>query len=291
MKSTHLVALPLLTLAVACASTAPSPELVDARRAYDAARVSPAANYTPSRVLEAKQALDRAERAHQDDAGSDEEKSHAYVAERRSELAVVYGQYEKDMHDRAASELAYRQRQDALRKQAEGQAENAQHALDTTRQNLISTRNDLTQEQQARMKAESTAAAAMASLDQIARVKEESRGTVITLDGSVLFVSGKSELLPIAQKKLDDVAKALNDIDEQQKIVIEGHTDSNGNDDSNMRLSQQRADSVKNYLVSRGVKADRVTSVGKGESTPVASNDTAEGRANNRRVEIIVQKK
>ncbi|HEY3493382.1 MAG TPA: OmpA family protein, partial [Polyangiaceae bacterium] len=173
---------------------------------------------------------------------------------------------------------------------AEGTAENTQRALESTRENLMSTRANLTQEQQARQKAESTAAAALASLDQIARVKEEARGMVITLDGSVLFVSGKAELLPIAQKKLDDVAKALNDIDEQQKIVIEGHTDSNGNDDSNLRLSQQRADSVKNYLVSRGVKADRVQSVGKGEAQPVATNETAEGRANNRRVEIVVQK-
>jgi outer membrane protein OmpA-like peptidoglycan-associated protein len=290
MKSVIFMPLSLITLA-ACSSAGPSPQLIDARRAYDVARTSPAAAYTPSRVLEAKQALERAERAHQDDPASQEEVSHAYVAQRRAELAVIYGSYEKAIHDREAQEQAYKQRQDALRKQAEGVAENSQRALDATQQNLVATRNTLTAEQQARKQAESTAAAALASLDQIARVKEESRGTVITLDGSVLFVSGKAELLPIAQKKLDDVAKALSEIDEQQKVTIEGHTDSNGNDDSNLRLSQQRADSVRTYLVSRGVKAERIQAVGKGEAQPVASNDSPEGRANNRRVEIIIQKK
>jgi outer membrane protein OmpA-like peptidoglycan-associated protein len=199
----------------------------------------------------------------------------------------MYGNYERDVRAKTASEQAYRERQDALRRQAEGAAESTREALEKTQQNLLATRKDLTKEQQARMarmEAEKTAAAALASLDQIARVKEEARGTVITLDGSVLFLSGKAELLPIAQRKLDDVAKALNDINENQKVVIEGHTDSNGNDDSNLRLSQQRADAVRTYLVSRGVKAERVTALGKGEAQPVASNDTAEGRANNRRV-------
>jgi outer membrane protein OmpA-like peptidoglycan-associated protein len=290
MKPIHFAPLSLLVLA-ACAQTGPSTALVDARRAYDSARSSPAAQYTPSRLLEARQALERAESAYRDDPGSDEEHSYAYVAQRRAELAVIYGQYEQDLRARAASEQAYKERQDALRRQAENTAQSTQQALESTRENLLATRSTLTQEQQARKNAEQTAQAALASLDQIARVKEEARGTVITLDGSVLFVSGKSELLPIAQKKLDDVAKALNDLGEQQQVVIEGHTDSNGNDDSNLRLSQQRADSVRTYLVSRGVKAERVQAVGKGEAQPVASNDTAEGRANNRRVEIIVQKR
>jgi outer membrane protein OmpA-like peptidoglycan-associated protein len=258
--------------------------LIDARRAYESARTSQAATYTPSRVLEAKQALDRAERAHEDDANSNEERSLAYIAQRRAELAVVYGNYELDQRNKKVAEQNYRARSDALRKNAEATAANSQQQLDSTRQNLASTRGQLAE-------AESRAAAAMASLEQVARVKEESRGTVITLDGSVLFVSGKSELLPIAQKKLDDVAKALNDVDESQKVVIEGHTDSNGDDAFNMTLSQQRADSVRTYLVSRGVKPERITASGKGETQPLATNATPEGRANNRRVEIIIQKK
>jgi outer membrane protein OmpA-like peptidoglycan-associated protein len=153
----------------------------------------------------------------------------------------------------------------------------------------IQTKNrELESERKARQEAEKNAAAAVASLREIAQVKEESRGTVITLDGAVLFVTGKSELMPLARQKLDEVAKAMQDLDDKQTIVVEGHTDSKGNDDANMVLSQARAESVRSYLVSRGVKAERISAVGRGEAQPVASNDTPEGRANNRRVEIVI---
>jgi outer membrane protein OmpA-like peptidoglycan-associated protein len=297
MKAT-LTALLLSLPAFGCASTGPTTELMDARRAYETARTSDQGRYAPDRVLEAKQALDRAERAHDDDAGSFDERSLAYIATRRSELAVLYGGYELDRRNRATYEATYRARQDELRRQAEGRADATQEALEGTRQTLGSTerslagtRAALTQEQAARKKAESATAAAIASLRQVAQVKEEARGTVITLDGAVLFLSAKSELLPIAQQKLDGVAKALGDTDEKQKITVLGHTDSNGNDDSNLRLSQARAESVRSYLIERGIKPERIQAVGKGETAPVAPNDTAEGRANNRRVEIIVEKR
>jgi outer membrane protein OmpA-like peptidoglycan-associated protein len=283
------VLLPLLALG--CASTGPTPELLDARRAYETARAAPEARYTPDRVLEAKQALDRAERAHQDDPGSNEEKGLAYIATRRAELAQIYGNYELDRRTREAAEANYKARQDQLRREAEGTAEASQRELQGTRERLGTVQGSLAQERDARKKAESTAAAAMASLEQVAKVKDDSRGTIITLDGSVLFVSGKADLLPIAQRKLDDVAKALNDTDASQKITVEGHTDSNGNDESNLKLSRDRAEAVRAYLVSRGVKSERIEAVGKGETTPLATNDSAEGRANNRRVEIVVQKK
>jgi outer membrane protein OmpA-like peptidoglycan-associated protein len=284
-----LCLLPLV--AVGCASTGPTPELLDARRAYETARTAPEARYTPDRVLEAKQALDRAERAHQDDPGSSEEKGLAYIATRRSELAVIYGNYELDQRKQEAAEVNYRARQDQLRREAEGTAQASQKELQGTRERLGTVQGSLAQEREARRKAESTAAAALASLEQVAKVKDDSRGTIITLDGSVLFVSGKAELLPIAQKKLDDVAKALNDTDESQKITVEGHTDSNGNDEFNLKLSRDRAEAVRSYLVTRGVKSERIEAVGKGETTPIASNENPEGRANNRRVEIVVQKK
>ncbi|HET9934485.1 MAG TPA: OmpA family protein, partial [Polyangiaceae bacterium] len=145
-------------------------------------------------------------------------------------------------------------------------------------------------ERQARLAAEQRADAAVQSLRQIASVQEEQRGLVITLEGAVLFTTGKSELLPLAQQKLDQVADALKQSD-SPKIVVEGYTDSRGADDANLRLSQQRAESVRTYLVSRGVKSESISAVGKGEANPIASNETPEGRANNRRVEIIVQPK
>jgi outer membrane protein OmpA-like peptidoglycan-associated protein len=120
-------------------------------------------------------------------------------------------------------------------------------------------------------------------------VKQEARGMVLTLSGSVLFASAKSELLGDAQTKLNDVASVLAKEDPDAKMVVEGHTDSQGGASYNQDLSQRRADSVRAYLVSHGVASDRVTAQGFGLTRPISDNTTAEGRANNRRVEIVVQ--
>ena len=114
---------------------------------------------------------------------------------------------------------------------------------------------------------------------------------VITLSGSVLFASNKSELLPAAQTRLNDVANALNRQDAGSNIVVEGHTDSQGAAKYNQALSQRRAQSVRDYLVARGIASDRVTAQGFGLTRPIADNETAEGRANNRRVEIVVSRR
>jgi outer membrane protein OmpA-like peptidoglycan-associated protein len=110
---------------------------------------------------------------------------------------------------------------------------------------------------------------------------------VITLSGSVLFASNKDALLPGAQDRLGMVADALKTQDDRE-IIVEGHTDSQGSADSNQGLSERRARSVATFLISRGVRGDQIRSAGLGLSKPIADNGTAEGRANNRRVEIIV---
>jgi outer membrane protein OmpA-like peptidoglycan-associated protein len=292
-----------LTAAVGCASTGPTPELVDARRAYDDARSSDASTYSPDKLLTAKQALERAESAHADDPGSFKERSLAYVAQRKAQYASIYGTYEKDRREQTEAEQAYRNKQDLLRRNAEQQATEAQKSLAATWDNLSNARKEIAAQQtqiqksqaeldaekQARAKAEQSAAAAMASLSKIAQVKEEQRGVVITLDGQVLFVTGKAELLPIAKDRLNQVAKSLKELDDDKLVSIEGYTDSRGADDMNQKLSQDRANAVKDYLVSQGVKPEKVRAIGRGEANPVASNDTPEGRANNRRVEIVVQ--
>jgi outer membrane protein OmpA-like peptidoglycan-associated protein len=111
---------------------------------------------------------------------------------------------------------------------------------------------------------------------------------VITLSGSVLFASNKDALLPAAQERLGQVADALKTQDDH-KIVVEGHTDSQGSAPSNQGLSERRAQSVVSFLVSRGVPADQIRAEGLGQTRPVADNTTTDGRANNRRVEIIVK--
>lgn len=303
MKLSHLLCPLTLALAAGCAATGPTPELIDARRAYDEARQSEAATYSPDKLLTAKQALERAESAHGDDAGSFEERSLAYVAQRKAQFAKVYGLYEKDRRELAEAEQAHRQKQDELRRAAERKATDAQKTLAATWDNLSTARREIASQQTqiqkskaeleaeklAREKAEQNAAAAMASLSKIAQVKEEQRGVVITLDGAVLFVTGKAELLPIARDKLNEVAKALKEMDDDKLASIEGFTDSRGADDMNMKLSQDRANTVRDYLTSQGVKGEKLRAVGRGEASPVASNDTPEGRANNRRVEIVIQ--
>jgi outer membrane protein OmpA-like peptidoglycan-associated protein len=84
------------------------------------------------------------------------------------------------------------------------------------------------------------------------------------------------------------VADALKD-DEGKHILIEGHTDSRGSEATNLALSQQRANSVRDYFVSRGIPTERITANGLGSNRPVADNSSAEGRADNRRVEIVIQ--
>jgi outer membrane protein OmpA-like peptidoglycan-associated protein len=142
-----------------------------------------------------------------------------------------------------------------------------------------------------RQDAEQRAAQSAADLAKFASVKQETRGMVITLSGSVLFTSGKSDLLPAAQLKLNEVAKALTEQDPESTMVVEGHTDSQGAAAFNQTLSQARAQSVRDYLVSRGIAGDRITAEGFGPTRTIGDNATAEGRANNRRVEIVVKPK
>jgi outer membrane protein OmpA-like peptidoglycan-associated protein len=144
-------------------------------------------------------------------------------------------------------------------------------------------------ERQRRADAEHRAAMATADLQRIASVKQDARGMVITLTGGVLFETAKADLLPSAQAKLSEVADALTKQDPDSRIIVQGYTDSQGNLSFNQDLSQRRAESVRTYLVSHGIAADRVTAQGFGPSNPIASNASPEGRADNRRVEIVVQ--
>jgi OOP family OmpA-OmpF porin len=109
----------------------------------------------------------------------------------------------------------------------------------------------------------------------------------VTFAAEVLFDFDKSVVKPDGKAKLDDLAAKVKGINLEVVIAI-GHTDSVGTDEYNQKLSVRRSESVKAYLVSKGIEANRVYTEGKGEKQPVADNRTAEGRAKNRRVEIEV---
>ncbi|HEY6464325.1 MAG TPA: OmpA family protein, partial [Polyangiaceae bacterium] len=176
------------------------------------------------------------------------------------------------------------------------QLHSAQSQLKDTEQSLGRTQMQLEQEQATadaqRVKMQELATNlkdARDSIAKIASVKDDDRGMVITLQGEVLFRTGKYDLKPGAMAKLDEIADALKG--KEQPITVYGYTDDVGTADHNMTLSQNRAQSVADYLVSKGLPKDLVTAQGKGPSNPVAENTSVEGRAQNRRVEIVVQPK
>jgi outer membrane protein OmpA-like peptidoglycan-associated protein len=123
---------------------------------------------------------------------------------------------------------------------------------------------------------------------QIAELNAKStdRGLVVTL-GDVLFATGRSELKGGAASNLSKLSAFLNKYPDRT-VIIEGHTDSVGSEDSNLGLSQRRADAVKSYLVNQGVDSGRLAATGKGEGSPTAGNDSTTGRQQNRRVEVII---
>jgi outer membrane protein OmpA-like peptidoglycan-associated protein len=117
------------------------------------------------------------------------------------------------------------------------------------------------------------------------QAKQTERGMVLTL-GDVLFDTAAATLKPGAATVLDRVAGFLEE-NEGTKVMVEGHTDSRGSDQYNAQLSQRRAEAVADALAFRGIERGRVEAVGRGESLPVASNDTAAGQQQNRRVELV----
>ncbi len=288
---TSLIGAPLLgasLLAAGCAGAPPS-SLVDARSAYQRASQSPAQQLAPDQLHAAETFLQTAERTYKDEGDTPNMRDRAYVAMRKAQLAEAQaGIVQANMEVQRAEE----QNQTAER------SANAAVAteLEQTRAQLMSQKGvvaaqsqQLQQETERRKQAEAAQQQAMAALERAGQVKQESRGTVLTLSGAVIFASGESELLPQARSKLSEVAAALSAGDRESKIVVEGHTDSVGSPDMNRELSRKRAESVRDALVSNGVSADRVSTEGFGASRPVADNDSPAGRANNRRVEIVIQ--
>jgi outer membrane protein OmpA-like peptidoglycan-associated protein len=277
-------------LLVSCA-TPPAPrELVDARAAYNKAQSGAAGKLNPAEVHEAKVALDNAESAYQADAESPRTRDMSYVAQRKAEWAEAIGKASESQKQREQAQLEVQQLTQQRLGAAQQGLQAAQGELSKTKQALNMTAEQLAAEKKAREIAEKRARDAMDKLAVAAAlsIKEEPRGTVIILPGSVLFASNKWELLPAAQEKLNHVADALKNQQDDSKIVVEGHTDSQGTEASNQELGTKRAESVRNYLVQRGVKAAHISAVGIGQGRPIADNRTAEGRANNRRVEIII---
>ena len=300
-----LVVTTALAALTACATTAPT-QLVDAHNAYNVSSNGLAGKLVPTDLYDAKRALDKADQEFSDHGDSLECRDYTYIAQRKIELSDTKARTELDRQKIAEAakmgvvvrDSQVKSTQAALagaraeltneRRDSNTPANELRAANNEKSKELATTTAQLDAEKQARLSAEAKLAGAMKDLAAIAAVKEEARGMVITLSGSVLFASNKYALLNTAMTKLDQVAEALKAQDADKRMVVEGHTDSQGSDSINQPLSQNRATAVRDYLVSRGVAADKISAVGMSSSKPITDNKTAENRANNRRVEIII---
>jgi outer membrane protein OmpA-like peptidoglycan-associated protein len=189
---------------------------------------------------------------------------------------------EREQADRAAAEAALsRQRVAQAQSETDTAKANEAQASDEAMRSRLQAEGAMRERDAARQNL-------YVSLSAILETRREARGLIVNLS-DVLFDTGQATLKSGAREKLSKLAGILLAYPGGYQIEIEGHTDSVGSEESNMTLSQGRADSVHDYLLQSGVKSEHMTAGrGFGESTPVASNDTATGRQVNRRVELII---
>lgn len=256
-------------LVAGCAATPDTlPEVEQARQKVDSLASNPRAVAVANRDLTAARgALGLAERSLEDGADREVVAHHAYLAERQAETGLARIE-EADARERITK--AEEERQAILLQARERQAQAAEREAQASQQTALQARAELEQLRQD-----------YAALE----AKQTDRGMVLTL-GDVLFDTAESTLKPGAMTTIDRLAEFLSRNDATQ-IRIEGHTDSVGTEEYNAALSQRRARAVADAVAARGISGSRIATVGRGESLPVASNDTAGGRQQNRRVEII----
>jgi outer membrane protein OmpA-like peptidoglycan-associated protein len=191
-----------------------------------------------------------------------------------------------------AQQQAEQQREQAeqQRQAAEQQAQQAQAAQQQAQAAQQQAAQQAQQAEQARQQAEADKAQMRArmlqQLNQVLETKDTARGLIVNMP-DVLFDTGKADLKATARERLAKVAGILIAYPDIH-VEVDGYTDSTGSLEFNQRLSQERADSVRSYLASQGVQQGSITTQGFGPSNPIASNDTASGRQQNRRVELVV---
>lgn len=284
-------------------ATAPrrSSELERARDAVETLSSQPQLTSVAQPDLEAARSdLSRAEAALKNDQPMDEVNQlaylslrHAQAGEARVEAARAQAQVAQATEERQRL-LLEAQRRQALAAQeqaqsAQQQAQSAQQQAQAEQQEVQAARNEA---QEARMQAQVAQAKLASEQQQLKQMQTEQlgarqtdQGMVVSLS-NVLFSPGKSTLQPGAHLELDRLASYLKD-HPKQRVLIEGNTDSTGSAEYNERLSATRAQAVAQALELRGVPQNQYQTIGLGEAYPVASNDTAAGRQQNRRVDIV----
>src|SRR5580658_390569 len=286
-----IVVAPLLLVGVgACGGDRPPPKsLLDARQELATAKNGIAVKLDPTDVHEDELALQKAEQAWSNAPDEPNTLDFAVIAQRKAQIAEAEAAVLKAQQD---AEVAKRELQVVMSSQlqsARGQLDQTKQALNKTQDQLQAEKATADEQRKKLADLEAKLKDARDTIAKIAAVKDDDRGMVITLQGEVLFATGKYELKGGAMAKLDQIAEALRG--KEQPMVVFGFTDNIGTRDNNMELSQRRATSVRDYLVSKGIPQDLISAQGKGPDVPVSDNNSVEGRAANRRVEIVVQPK
>jgi len=288
-----------------------------ARKAYAEAQANPSVEaYAPLELQEAGKALQAAEAAEKAKE-TDDILQLGYLAERKTQFAVAtadgkVAEREIDKLNVENAEMIARKRTleaerarletGKARSEAERARMEAGKAMSEAEKARMAAAADAERAAIAKRQAEQAISAAEEEAAKAARAKAEAdelmrelselkaqqteRGIVLTI-GDVLFATGKADLSPDANRSVNKLADFLKKYPNRD-VLIEGHTDSVGTDDYNLTLSRKRADSVKYKLMGNGVEEGRITTVGYGEEFPLASNDTKAGKAQNRRVEVII---
>jgi outer membrane protein OmpA-like peptidoglycan-associated protein len=300
-----------LAVVAGCASAdleqAAKAQLVHAQTAYRQAQSDPSVQaHAQLQLADAQKAVQAAEQAK----SPKEMQQLGYLAERKAQIASTVGATRKIEQDtqqlsKETGDILLQKRERELkasraeaedaRKAAEARARDAETKAREAAQARVQAEQARVQAESARVQADAEAKARAAEQAKMAVLSKEladlkaqqtERGLVLTV-GDVLFATGKAEIASGGLRSINKLAEFLKQ-NPKRNLLIEGYTDNTGPEDFNLRLSQQRADAVKDALTSRGVAPDRITTKGYGPKYPVVTNDSAAGRQQNRRVEVVV---
>ena len=289
----------VLSVVAGCAASskqrAARAQLERAQAAYQQAQADPnVQSYAQLRLGDAQKVLRAAEEAND----SDEKLHLAYLAERRAQLATVTGATGKTEQStvqlRRETADVLLQKRDRELKAARSETETKAREAEQWRRAAESRAGEAKpapapkpDDAEAKaLAAEHAKAAALAAELANLKAQQTDRGMVLTV-GDVLFAPGKADIGAGAQRSIDKLAEFLKAYP-KRNVLIEGHTDNLGDEAFNVKLSQQRADAVRDLLVARGISRQRIQTKGYGPKFPVVDNDSAAGRQQNRRVEVLV---
>jgi OOP family OmpA-OmpF porin len=284
----------VLTVTAACATTRPSSELAEARTIHQGLISAGADRQVEADLLRANSAIAEAEAAFAARKAQEDVDALGHIALRLAQTAEANNV--RVLAARAADSLRTARLErlltlsEAQRADLEARRQLSDQEMQTLRERrmLAEQRADsLRREAEDANRRLNEALGQLRSLvAEITNLQQTQRGLVIGLSG-ILFDVGKSTLKAGSQVSLERIAGVLTQYPQHQ-ILVEGHTDATGSDELNLQLSRDRASSVRSALIAGGVAASKITAEGYGEARPLASNDTREGRQQNRRVEIVI---